>query len=418
MNKWGIRKRILFLAWTPSFSIAVLLVLYFTATRFDALEESLGNRGASIARQLAPASEYGVFSGNSEMLQKIADSILGEPDVRSVEISDNAGNILAQSENSKFPADHVIEFEEEIMKSQTQLDDFFRSGKEMSKRTVIGKVKVKMSRLSLIQKKKSLMFDALGIGLMGLLGGGLLAIRISRSVTVPILRLADTVEKLGKGALDTVVEVDSGGELGVLESGVSAMASKLKSMLDQRESYSHGLEEEVRKRTEELELLAVTDELTGLYNRRYLNRSMQEELSRCLRYGTDLSVCLMDVDHFKKINDHFGHQAGDDVLISLSNLLESSMRDTDIVGRYGGEEFAIVMPNTSLEEALLVADKIRIFIQKIVVLDGRERQVTVSIGVVGCIESQVKSLDELISKADRALYGAKDSGRNCVVAAL
>ena len=94
------------------------------------------------------------------------------------------------------------------------------------------------------------------------------------------------------------------------------------------------------------------------------------------------------------------------------------MRDTDIVGRYGGEEFAIVMPNTSLEEALLVADKIRIFIQKIVVLDGRERQVTVSIGVVGCIESQVKSLDELISKADRALYGAKESGRNCVVAAL
>lgn len=417
MNKWGIRKRILFLALAPAFSIAVLLILYFTATRFDALEESLDNRGASIARQLAPASEYGVFSGNREILQKIADSTLREPDVRSVEISDSMGNVLAQADNPNFPTGKVSEFEAKIFKSQTQLDDFFGKDQMPPGKETIGRVKVRMSRISLIHRKKSLILDALIIGFMGLLAGGMLALRISHSVTGPILRLTETVEKLGKGELDTPVATDSGGELGILESGTQAMALRLKSMLDQLETHSHDLEEEVMRRTEELELLSVTDELTGLFNRRYLNRSMQEELSRCLRYGTELSVCLLDVDHFKKINDFFGHQVGDRVLVSLANLLESSVRDTDIVGRYGGEEFAILMPNTSLDEALMVADKIRVFIQKLIIPEERDHPVTVSIGVVGCIESQAKSLNELISKADRALYSAKDLGRNRVVPA-
>lgn len=417
MKKWGFRKRILFLALVPSFSIAVLLTLYFVATRFDALEESLDNRGASIARQLAPASEYGVFSGNGEILQGIVVSTLREPDVRSVEISDKAGNLLAQAENPNFPARPVSFFDAKIERSQTRLDDFFGNGKNRMAREVIGRVKVGMSRVSLLEKKKSLLFDAMLIGVIGLFGAAFLATSISRGFTHSILRLADTVEKLGKGELDTHVAVDSGGEFEVLEQGVSAMAARLKSMLDQLESYSHGLEEEVKKRTEELELLSVTDELTGLFNRRYLNRIMQEELSRCLRYGTDLSVCLLDVDHFKRINDYFGHQVGDDVLVSLANLLETNIRDTDIVGRFGGEEFVMIMPNTSLDEALLVADKIRLLVQKIIVLDAGAMPVTVSIGVVGCVESQVKSLNEFISKTDRALYTAKDLGRNRVVAA-
>ncbi len=417
MTRWGIRRRILFLALAPSFSIAALLTLYFVLTRFDALEESLDNRGASIARQLAPASEYGVFSGNGEILHGIAVSTLREPDVRSVEISDNAGNRLAEAENPNFPPQPVSFFEASIERSQTRLDDFFGSEKNHGVRKTIGKVKVGMSRVSLVHKKESLLFDALLIGVFVLFGAAILASSISKGFTHSILRLADTVEKLGKGELDTAVAVDSGGELEVLEKGVSAMASRLKSMVDQLESYSHGLENEVKRRTEELELLSVTDELTGLFNRRYLNRIMQEELSRCLRYGTNLSVCLLDVDHFKRINDYFGHQVGDDVLVSLANLLESSIRDTDIVGRFGGEEFVLIMPNTGLEEALLVADKIRMLVQKIIVLDGGALPVTVSIGVVGCVESQIKSLNEFISKADRALYSAKDLGRNRVVAA-
>ncbi len=416
MKKWGIRKRVLFLALVPSFSIALLLTLYFTVTRFDALEESLDNRGASLARQLGPASEYGVFSGNSEMLQRIADAALREPDVRSVEIRDSAGNLLVLAENPVLPAKPVSFFEAKIGKNQTRLEDFFGKGKQAGVE-VIGKVKVGMSGQSLMEKKRELFFDALLIGIFGLSGTGLLAISIGRSVTHSVLRLAETVEKLGKGDLDTPVAVDSGGELEVLEKGIGAMASRLKLMLEQLENYSHGLEEEVRKRTEELELLSVTDELTGLFNRRYLNRVIQEELARSLRYGTDLSVCLLDVDHFKRINDYYGHQVGDDVLVSLSNLFESSIRDTDIVGRFGGEEFVMIMPNTSLEEALLVADKIRMLVQKIIVLDAGAMPVTVSIGVVGCIESRVRSLNDFISKADHALYTAKDLGRNRVVAA-
>ena len=416
MKSWGIRKRILFLALAPGMSILVLLILYFTATRFDALEESLSNRGVSIARQLAPASEYGVFAGNGDILQKIADSTLQEPDVSSVEISDNLGNILVQADNPNYPSGNVVAFDARIMKSQTQLEDFLGGTGAAQRGTVLGKVRVKMSRMSLVRKKRELLADAFGIGIVGLLGGGLLAIRISRGVTLPILRLAATVERLGKGELDTPVAVDSGGELEVLEAGLRAMAGRLKSMMDRMERYSHELEDEVRKRTVALEQLSVTDELTGLYNRRYLNRVMQEELARSLRYGVDLSVCLLDVDHFKRINDLFGHQRGDEVLVSLASLLESAMRDTDIVGRFGGEEFVIVMPNTSLDEAVQAADKIRSLVQKMISVETDDRPVTISIGVVGCVEATVKSVNELISKADRALYAAKDGGRNRVVA--
>ena len=415
MKKWGIRKRIMFLALLPGFMILVLLILYFTATRFDALDESLENRGKSIARQLAPASEYGVYSGNVAILQKMVDSTLMEPDVSAVEIVDSAGNRLVRAERPSGPAQKEVHFEANILKSQTQLDDYLGGQNASAKPAVIGKVRIRMSRVSLVGKKRELLFDAFVIGFFGLFGATVLAIRISRGVTDPILRLADTVERLGKGELDTHVAVDSGGELEVLEEGVRAMASRLKVMVERMENYSHELEGEVKRRTVELERLSITDELTGLYNRRHLNRMMQEELGRSRRYGTDLSLCLLDVDHFKKVNDSFGHQAGDKVLVSIAALLESAMRDTDIVGRFGGEEFAIVMPNTGVEEAVQGADKIRQLVQRMAVPGGGG--ITVSIGVVGCFESRVKSVSELVSRADRALYEAKDSGRNRVIAA-
>ncbi|NNM81243.1 MAG: diguanylate cyclase [Burkholderiales bacterium] len=415
MKKWGIRKRIMFLALLPGFMILVLLILYFTATRFDALDDSLENRGKSIARQLAPASEYGVYSGNMAILQKMVESTLMEPDVSAVEIVDRAGNRLARAERSSEPAQKEIQFEANILKSQTRLDDYPDSRQEPGKTDVIGKVRIRMSRMSLIGRKRALLFDAFVIGFFGLFGATVLAIRISRSVTDPILRLADTVERLGKGELDTLVAVDSGGELEVLEEGVRAMTARLRIMVEKMENYSHELEEEVKRRTAELERLSVTDELTGLYNRRHLNRMMQEELARSLRYGTDLSLCLVDVDHFKKVNDCFGHQTGDQVLVAIATLLESAMRDTDNVGRFGGEEFAIVMPNTGLDEAVQGADKIRLLVQRMVMPGGCG--ITVSIGVVGCVESGVKSVSELVSRADRALYEAKDSGRNRVIAA-
>ncbi|MGQ0709559.1 MAG: sensor domain-containing diguanylate cyclase [Rhodoferax sp.] len=170
------------------------------------------------------------------------------------------------------------------------------------------------------------------------------------------------------------------------------------------------LEQRVAERTKELEVAAVTDQLTGLFNRRKLDEVLDHEVERAARYGSTLSVILGDVDKFKSINDTHGHQAGDQVLIKFAALLRNSVRSTDCVGRWGGEEFLIICPNTPLENARILAEHLR---ERVQACDfsavGRR---TCSFGVAG-FAGDVRS-DQLIARADAALYRAKENGRNRV----
>ncbi len=155
---------------------------------------------------------------------------------------------------------------------------------------------------------------------------------------------------------------------------------------------------------------AVHDQLTGLYNRHKLESFMDQEVARCTRYGSSFSLVIFDLDHFKSINDRFGHNEGDAVLAGVSRLLKEGVRESEIAGRWGGEEFLIILPETTLDSAVPVADRLRGAIEAH--RFSIPERVTISVGVAAFRLGD--SPHEIIQRADAALYSAKESGRNCV----
>jgi diguanylate cyclase (GGDEF)-like protein len=166
----------------------------------------------------------------------------------------------------------------------------------------------------------------------------------------------------------------------------------------------------------QLEQLAVTDALTSLHNRRYLVQELEREFKRSKRYNHVCGVLLLDIDHFKKVNDTFGHPVGDRVLTLVSDVLKSAVRTTDVVGRFGGEEFMILAPETGLDALALIAERIRSHVaERSVAAQPGLPAVTVSIGAATSDHRDAASSDALVRLADEALYQAKREGRNRVV---
>ena len=159
---------------------------------------------------------------------------------------------------------------------------------------------------------------------------------------------------------------------------------------------------------EKLVELSSSDGLTKLYNKSYLLIKIKDELKRFKRYKTSFSLILLDIDDFKKINDTYGHQKGDEILFKVANILNDSRRDLDICARYGGEEFAIVLPHTKSNEARLIAERIR---RKVENYFQNGCKLTISIGISNCPNSSI-ILKTLIKKADEALYESKNNGKN------
>ena len=159
--------------------------------------------------------------------------------------------------------------------------------------------------------------------------------------------------------------------------------------------------------------IAVTDELSGLYTRRYFETRFSEEWARHRRYGAPLTIALFDLDHFKKLNDTYGHGAGDMAIRRFGGILQATVRSADLPSRYGGEEFAVLFPETSARSALGVADRVRRAIEREPFhRDGRPFRVTVSAGVADTEGLSADDRAELLVRADKALYYAKDTGRN------
>jgi diguanylate cyclase (GGDEF)-like protein len=157
--------------------------------------------------------------------------------------------------------------------------------------------------------------------------------------------------------------------------------------------------------------MSVTDELTSLYNRRKIMEILKIEIERANRYGYDLALIMADIDFFKRVNDTYGHNMGDVVLRKVSMILRNSLRKVDYVGRFGGEEFIIISPETSLQNAILLAERIRKIFNSFII-DGLNSPVTLSFGI--SVYSAGKDMDTFINEADTALYEAKNNGRNQV----
>ncbi len=169
---------------------------------------------------------------------------------------------------------------------------------------------------------------------------------------------------------------------------------------------------ELHKRTEELTII---DELTGTYNYRYFIQKLQEEKRRAIRYNLPLSLIMVDIDRFKKLNDTYGHESGNIVLKELSHIIQGCVRDVDLFARYGGEEFAVILPQTAQSEATIIGERIRQQVETALIDAGKSGRlaITVSVGVTSFPENG-RSEEELVSIADQALYRAKGEGRNLV----
>jgi diguanylate cyclase (GGDEF)-like protein len=160
--------------------------------------------------------------------------------------------------------------------------------------------------------------------------------------------------------------------------------------------------------------IAVTDELSGLFSRRYFETRLTEEWARHRRYESPLAVALFDLDHFKRLNDAFGHAAGDAAIRRFGQVLRDAVRSSDLACRYGGEEFAVLFPETTSRSALAVADRVRRTIERQVFPGDRPFRVTVSAGAADTTGLEEEDRHQLLFRADTALYAAKDSGRNRV----
>jgi diguanylate cyclase (GGDEF)-like protein len=245
-----------------------------------------------------------------------------------------------------------------------------------------------------------------------------LAFKITAAVVRPIENLSAAARNIAQGDFDhEVPEPRSHDEIGLLTRTFNDMMRRLRGYQSEIEAANRSLTErnvELQQAKETFEQLSITDGLTRLHNHRFFQDHLTREIKRVTRSGEPLSMLLVDIDDFKRLNDRLGHAAGDELLVGMAQIMSETVRDSDLVSRYGGEEFVVVASNTEIRGAYKLAEKLRTSIaERSFVLDDslRPARITVSIGVAQ-YQGDRKTF---FADADRALYRAKAHGKNCVV---
>jgi diguanylate cyclase (GGDEF)-like protein len=248
----------------------------------------------------------------------------------------------------------------------------------------------------------------------------LAALRIAQSIVKPIHALALGARRINEGLVGVKIPKGAPDEIGMMIDTFNEMAMKItlsQAELQYKNKMLNSQNDTLQDMNDRLEKLSVTDGLTGLFNHRHFWNLLNTELTRVNLHGANLALVLLDLDDFKRVNDKFGHAVGDQLLVTVANVLRETIRDTDIVARYGGEEFAVLLPDTDESGVQQVAEKVRASIEAIrfsVAETDIILKVTVSIGVSVFRGNR----REFFNAADRALYQSKAAGKNCVHYAL
>jgi two-component system, cell cycle response regulator len=220
---------------------------------------------------------------------------------------------------------------------------------------------------------------------------------------------ADYIVKLGDYLFTIPLVVEKNLAVAKIRRENEQLRAELEAALSQVRDKNAQLEQSLGK----MEEMAATDALTGLYNRRHFGRSLDQCFAEALRYEQDLSCIMIDLDSYKKLNDTYGHQVGDQLLMLAGRVISANKRAMDVAARYGGDEFVLLLPHTTGEEAANVAQRIREeFFRASAGLLKRELGVTMSVGIGSLRANRPVSADQLVALADAALYCAKDAGRN------
>lgn len=426
MNGWSIRWRVLLLALIPPIVMSLLLTLYFAHVRVNEAQQSLRDRGHALARQLAPAAEYALFTNNKEILQELSDAAKRDPDVSLVTISDSAGQFLAESGDLaqrqilsekpdaislgllEYPK--LLYFSEPVRLARAGGDDIAEQSFETpasrnAKQDLLGWINVTMSKASTIRRQQEILLNSAAIVIGCMILTALIALRLSVGITRPIRRLVNAVEQITQGDLTVQVTDRAGGELAALAKGINSMAQSLKTAQE-------SLQEKVDNATAQITYQASHDVLTGLINRREFENRLQRALLSAQQHGKVHSLFFIDLDQFKIVNDTCGHNAGDELLRQIAYQLRQKIRERDTLARIGGDEFTVLLENCHLDDAVEVAQQLREAVQNFrFAWQEKFFAIGASIGVV-MITPTSESAAVLLSQADAACYTAKDLGRN------
>ncbi len=256
---------------------------------------------------------------------------------------------------------------------------------------------------------------------------------LSRSISGPLNHLIKVTEQISKGDYSRTIFSNGRDEISRLACSFNKMTDNLKESEAKLLEYNRNLENIVEKRTFELrnakleleeayknlndekeilKTMSITDYLTDIFNRRYIVQKLEEEIQRNVRHKKGICILILDIDYFKRVNDTYGHLFGDEVLINVSKTIKQSIREIDILGRYGGEEFLLILPYTKLEEARIVAERIRNNVKSII-FSVKDLNITISGGLSEFSQSENSAL--LLQRADEFLYEAKYQGRDRIV---
>lgn len=230
----------------------------------------------------------------------------------------------------------------------------------------------------------------------------------SNYITKPVNQMITSVKNISEKKYNTRIDITGDDELSIVGIAINEMADEIKNHTENLEDLINERTRELQETMDELKKISITDTLTGLYNRKFLDEALQRELARTRRTEDFFSVIFFDLDNFKSVNDTYGHKQGDRVLVGTSNIIRSSIRETDIAARWGGEEFIIVCPKTDIEGVMILAEKIRAKLK--VSTYPQMGSVTGSFGCSLCTIDDTPT--SLIHRCDVALYKSKEMGKN------
>ena len=417
--KLGVRQKVILVLLTVLLTAISLSTWLTLKHEKRTLLDQINQRGSDISRFVAKSLAYSVIGYDYHTIQLLVDEITLSEDVGYARVISIKGNVMAESSvYSKGGNEDLVMFSQEIT-----LDD-----------DVVGILELGLSTkktIDYLEEHKYIQVkrEALIILLIALGEFIALSYIIIRPLSLMTSALKDGVD--GSGRIVKKLPVFSGDEFGRMAEAFNSLGDKLNAAHERLQSDIEIADEELLqtnrrliKQSKELQLvnekfkrLSITDELTGLYNRRHFQELMQSDIEVSIRYGNSNSLLLIDVDFFKKINDNYGHPCGDQVLVEVSKTMKVTLRKTDILCRIGGEEFAVLCRQADREDATDVAEKIRSIVEKSTVLCGDDRiKCTISIGI--CTfdgKDKNQNLETIYRESDLALYHAKKSGRNTVV---
>jgi len=256
-----------------------------------------------------------------------------------------------------------------------------------------------------------------GVGVTALILAIPLGFLLVRRLVSPLDALADVMRRFSTGQLDVRAAIGRRDEIGQLARVFNQMADQHQHTHERIVRLNAELEERVAYRTQQLRELASREPLTGLYNRRHFGEVLDRRFAEALRYNTDLSCVMIDLDEFKSANDQFGHQLGDELLILVATTILGQLRSADVAARFGGDEFIVLLPQTESDRANVLAERIVARFTEEIGTRFPITKVSMSIGIASLSAPGVEDAESLLRTADHALYRAKAAGKNRIVAA-